>query len=74
MRLGTKDARSRTRFALRRMRLGRPAVGRRRRKRSPRKRQVARYLGTVTAISGDTLTVKTDAGQMNQVEVPRPRN
>jgi hypothetical protein len=32
--------------------------------------QVARYLGTVTAISGDTLTVKTDAGQVNTVEVP----
>ena len=32
--------------------------------------QVVRYLGTVTAISGDTLTVKTDAGQVNQVEVP----
>ncbi len=30
----------------------------------------ARYLGTVTAISGDTLTVKTDAGQVNTVEVP----
>jgi hypothetical protein len=29
-----------------------------------------RYLGTVTAISGDTLTVKTDQGQVNQVEVP----
>lgn len=28
------------------------------------------YLGTVTAISGDVLTVKTDAGQMNTVEVP----
>lgn len=32
--------------------------------------QAVRYLGTVTAISGDTLTVKTDAGQVNQVEVP----
>jgi hypothetical protein len=31
---------------------------------------VVRYLGTVTAISGDTLTVKTDAGQVNTVEVP----
>jgi hypothetical protein len=31
---------------------------------------VTRYLGTVTAISGDTLTVKTDAGQVNTVEVP----
>lgn len=32
--------------------------------------QVVRYLGTVTAISGDTLTVKTDQGQVNLVEVP----
>ncbi len=32
--------------------------------------QVVHYLGTVTAISGDTLTVKTDAGQVNTVEVP----
>ncbi len=32
--------------------------------------QAAHYLGTVTAISGDTLTVKTDAGQVNTVEVP----
>ena len=31
---------------------------------------VTRYLGTVTAISGDILTVKTDAGQVNTVEVP----
>jgi hypothetical protein len=29
-----------------------------------------RYLGTVTAISGDTLSVKTDAGDVRQVEVP----
>ena len=29
-----------------------------------------RYLGTVTAISGDTLTVKTDAGDLHQVQVP----
>ena len=36
----------------------------------PAQTQVVRYLGTVTAISGDTLTVKTDAGQVNQVEVP----
>jgi hypothetical protein len=35
----------------------------------PPQAQVVRYLGTVTAISGDTLTVKTDAGQVNQVEV-----
>ncbi len=32
--------------------------------------QAVRYLGTVTAINGDMLTVKTDAGQVNQVEVP----
>src|SRR3984957_9498626 len=31
---------------------------------------VTRYLGTVTVISGDILTVKTDAGQVNTVEVP----
>jgi hypothetical protein len=36
----------------------------------PAQTQVVRYLGTVTAISGDTLTVKTDAGQVNQVEIP----
>jgi len=36
----------------------------------PQQTQVLRYLGTVTAISGDTLTVKTDAGQVNTVEVP----
>jgi hypothetical protein len=30
----------------------------------------ARFLGTVTAISGTTLTVKTDAGQSYQVDVP----
>ena len=30
----------------------------------------ANFLGTVTAISGTTLTVKTDAGQSYQVEVP----
>jgi hypothetical protein len=36
----------------------------------PPQTQVTRYLGTVTAISGDTLTVKTDAGQVNAVEVP----
>jgi hypothetical protein len=29
-----------------------------------------RYLGSITAISGDTLTVKTDAGDVHQVEVP----
>ena len=32
--------------------------------------QAVRYLGTVTVISGDTLTVKTDAGDTHQVEVP----
>jgi len=30
----------------------------------------ARIVGTITAINGDTLTVKTDAGQTVQVEVP----
>jgi hypothetical protein len=30
----------------------------------------ARFIGTVTSISGTTLTVKTDAGQSYQVEVP----
>jgi hypothetical protein len=30
----------------------------------------SRFLGTVTAIAGDTLTVKTDAGEVHQVEVP----
>lgn len=30
----------------------------------------ARFLGTVTAVNGDTLTVKTDAGEVHQVEVP----
>lgn len=30
----------------------------------------SRFLGTVTAISGTTLTVKTDAGAVRQVEVP----
>ena len=32
--------------------------------------QTARYLGTVTAIAGDTLTVKTQAGDARQVQVP----
>ncbi len=32
--------------------------------------QVARYLGSITTISGDTLTVKTDAGDVHQVQVP----
>ncbi len=31
--------------------------------------QVMRYLGSITAINGDTLTVKTDAGDVHQVEV-----
>ena len=30
----------------------------------------SRFLGTVTAIGGDTLTVKTDAGEVHQVQVP----
>ena len=30
----------------------------------------SRFLGTVTAINGTTLTVKTDAGEIHQVEVP----
>src|ERR1700722_1913607 len=29
-----------------------------------------RYLGAITAINGDTLTVKTDAGESHQVQVP----
>ena len=32
--------------------------------------QVTRYLGSITAINGDTLTVKTDAGDVHQVQVP----
>ncbi|HEY3704075.1 MAG TPA: hypothetical protein VGL22_03385 [Terracidiphilus sp.] len=32
--------------------------------------QVSRVVGTVTAISGNTLTVKTDAGEQQQVAVP----
>ena len=32
--------------------------------------QVMRYLGSITAIDGDTLTVKTDAGDVHQVQVP----
>jgi hypothetical protein len=32
--------------------------------------QATRYLGSITAISGDTLTVKTDAGDVHQVRVP----
>jgi hypothetical protein len=31
---------------------------------------VARFLGTVTAVSGNTLTIKTDAGEVHQVDVP----
>lgn len=30
----------------------------------------ARFMGSITAISGNTLTVKTDAGDQKQVEVP----
>jgi hypothetical protein len=30
----------------------------------------ARFLGTVTAVNGNTLTVKTDAGEIHQVDVP----
>ncbi|MGB7549316.1 MAG: hypothetical protein WBM14_16385, partial [Terracidiphilus sp.] len=30
-----------------------------------------RFVGTITAINGDTLTVKTDAGDVRQVEVPQ---
>jgi hypothetical protein len=29
-----------------------------------------RYLGTITAIAGETLTVKTDAGETHQVQIP----
>jgi hypothetical protein len=29
-----------------------------------------RFLGTVTAINGDSLTVKTDAGEVRQVQIP----
>lgn len=29
-----------------------------------------RFVGTVTAVAGDTLTVKTDAGEVHQVQVP----
>jgi hypothetical protein len=32
--------------------------------------QAVRYLGSITTISGDTLSVKTDAGDVHQVEVP----
>ncbi len=30
----------------------------------------SRYLGTITAIAGDTLTVKTDTGEIHQVQIP----
>ena len=30
----------------------------------------ARFLGTVTAVSGNTLSVKTDAGEVHQIDVP----
>lgn len=32
--------------------------------------QAAHYLGSIATINGDTLTVKTDAGEIHQVEVP----
>jgi len=32
--------------------------------------QVMRYLGSITTINGDTLTVKTDAGDVHEVQVP----
>jgi ribosomal protein L21E len=32
--------------------------------------QATRYLGSITAINGDTLTVKTDAGDVHQVQIP----
>jgi hypothetical protein len=35
-----------------------------------RAQAAGRFLGTITAISGTTLTVKTDAGETHQVEVP----
>ncbi len=35
-----------------------------------RAQATSRFLGTVTAIAGDTLTVKTDAGEVHQVQVP----
>ena len=30
----------------------------------------ARFVGTITAINGNTITVKTDAGDSKQVEIP----
>jgi len=32
--------------------------------------QATHYLGAITAINGDTLTVKTDAGDVHQVQIP----
>jgi len=32
--------------------------------------QATRYLGSIAAVNGDTLTVKTDAGDVHQVQVP----
>jgi hypothetical protein len=32
--------------------------------------QAGRFVGTITALNGDTLTVKTDAGETRQVQVP----
>lgn len=36
--------------------------------------QAQRYLGSITVISGNTLTVKTDAGAEHQVQVPATAN
>ena len=36
----------------------------------PLSAQAPHYLGTVTAIGGNTLTVKTDSGEIRQVDVP----
>jgi hypothetical protein len=35
-----------------------------------RAQATTRYLGTITVIAGDILTVKTDAGEVHQVQVP----
>jgi ABC-type amino acid transport substrate-binding protein len=37
---------------------------------APAQAPAARFLGTVTAVNGTTLTVKTDAGEVHQVDVP----
>lgn len=36
----------------------------------PVRAQATRYLGSITAINGNTLTIKTDVGDVHQVEVP----